>query len=141
MILLDTNIVSELMRLQPEPNVLNWLSEQPVEQLCLAALTVAEIRRGLALLPEGARRKNLEAAFDRFLEQGFAGRVLPFSASTAEVYAPIYAKRVQAGLGIGELDLLLAAIATEQGARIATRNTSDFEQTGVKLVNPWEESF
>lgn len=137
MILLDTNVVSEVMRPRPEPKVLNWLAEQPVEQLCLAALTVAEIRRGLALLPEGARRKNLEGSFGRFLEQGFAGRVLPFSGTTAEIYAPIYAKRVHAGLGIGELDLLLAAIATERGACIATRNSSDFEATGVKLVNPW----
>lgn len=137
MILLDTNIVSELMRPQPEPKVLRWIATQPLEQLYIASLTVAEIRRGLALLPQGARRQTLEAAFDRFLQEGFGRRILPFSQSTASVYAPIYAKRVQAGFGIGELDILLAAIAAEHSARIATRNVSDFDQTGLRVVNPW----
>ncbi len=140
MILLDTNVVSELMRPKPAQEVLQWIAAQPLEQLYIASLTVAEIRRGLALLPEGARRQTLEAAFDHFLEQGFGRRVLPFSQSTAAVYAPIYAQRTHAGLGIGELDLLLAAIAAENSARIATRNVSDFEQTGVKVVNPWTDN-
>lgn len=140
MILLDTNVVSELMRPTPAPEVLQWIAAQPLEQLYIASLTVAEIRRGLALLPAGARRRKLEAAFDHFLEQGFSRRVLPLSQSTAAVYGPIYAQRMHAGLGIGELDLLLAAIATEHGARIATRNISDFDQTGVKIINPWTAS-
>lgn len=140
MILLDTNVVSELMRPTPAPEVLQWIAAQPLEQLYIASLTVAEIRRGLALLPAGARRRKLEVAFDHFLEQGFSRRVLPFSQSTAAVYAPIYAQRMQAGLGIGELDLLLAAIAAEHGAWVATRNISDFDQTGVKIINPWTAS-
>ena len=126
------------MRPCPEPRVLNWLAEQPIEQLYMAAITEAEIRRGLALLPEGTRRDNLEDAFTRFLEEGFSGRILSFSESTAAVYAPIYARRVKAGLRIDELGLLLAAIATEHRAAISTRNTSDFEESGVKLINPWE---
>ncbi len=139
MILLDTNVVSELMRPEPEAKVLQWIAAQALEQLYIASITVAEIRRGLVLLSSGDRRQSLEGAFDRFLEQGFGRRVLPFSQSTAAVYAPIYAKRVQAGLAIGEQDLLLAAIAVEHGARIVTRNVSDFEQTGVKLINPWTD--
>lgn len=140
MILLDTNVVSELMRPKPDSKVLQWIASQPFEQLYLTSLTVAEIRRGLALLPTGTRRQALEHAFDRFIEQGFSRRILPFAPSTAAVYAPIYAKRVQAGLGIGELDLLLAAIAAEHSARIATRNVSDFEQTGIKVINPWTDA-
>jgi predicted nucleic acid-binding protein len=139
MILLDTNVVSELMRPKPAPEVLRWITAQPLEQLYIASLTVAEIRRGLALLPTGARRKRLEESFDRFLQQGFDRRILSFSESTATVYAPIYAQRMQAGLGIGELDLLLAAIAAEHNAHIATRNISDFEQTGLKVINPWTD--
>jgi len=139
MILLDTNVVSELMRRTPAPTVLEWIAAQPIEQLFLASLTIAEIRRGLALLPKGARRSSLESAFTQFLEQGFHQRILPFTRSTAEVYAPIYARRMKAGLGIGELDLLLAGIASEHNARIATRNVTDFEQTGASVVNPWTD--
>jgi predicted nucleic acid-binding protein len=139
MILLDTNVVSEIMRPKPEPNVLSWIATQSIEQLYIASLTVAEIRRGLALLPEGARKQSLHSAFDRFVAQGFEDRILPFTQHTAEVYAPIYASRVKAGLGVGELDLLLAACAAENGTRIATRNVRDFEHTGVKLINPWTE--
>lgn len=127
------------MRPTPAPEVLQWIAAQPLEQLYIASLTIAEIRRGLALLPSGARRQRLESAFGHFLEQGFSRRTLPFSQSTAAVYAPIYAKRLRAGLGIGELDLLLAGIAAEHGARIATRNVSDFDQTGVKVINPWTD--
>lgn len=137
MILLDTDVISELMRPEPAPVVLQWLSTQPVEHLCVAAITVAEIRRGLALLPDGGRRQKLESPFEHFLEQGFCGRILPFTESTVACYAPIYAGRVRAGFGVGELDLLLAAIAVEQSAAIATRNTADFQETGVRLINPW----
>ncbi|TVP80955.1 MAG: type II toxin-antitoxin system VapC family toxin [Puniceicoccaceae bacterium] len=137
MILLDTNVVSELMRAQPNANLLHWLREQRADQLYLTALTVAEIRRGLALLPKGKRRIKLEVAFEEFLKQGFRDRILPFTAETSLVYAPIYHARIQSGLGVGELDLLIAAIAKEYQASLATRNTSDFKACGIKLINPW----
>ena len=137
MVILDTNVVSELMKKQPDAKVLDWLEGQKTGQLYLTAITIAEIRRGLALLPEGQRRTALEQAFDRFLELGFNERVLSFTPATARVYAPIYRARIEAGLGVGELDLLIAAIARQQDAAIATRNTGDFEQTGVRLTNPW----
>lgn len=137
MILLDTNVISELMRAHPDANVLHWLREQNADQLYLTALAVAEIRRGLALLPDGRKRMKLEGAFQQFLNQGFYDRILPFTSGTSLVYAPIYRARVQLGLAVGELDLLIAAIAKEYQASLATRNTSDFEACGIKLINPW----
>lgn len=137
MILLDTNVVSELMRQHPDDQVLNWLRKQSADQLYLTALTVAEIRRGLALLPDGRRKSKLEGAFQQFLDQGFQDRILPFASETTLAYAPIYRARVQAGLGVGELDLLIAAIAKQYRASLATRNTTDFEACGLKLINPW----
>ena len=125
------------MKKQPDARALHWLEGQKTSQLYLTAITVAEIRRGLALLPEGQRRNNLEQAFGQFLELGFKDRILPFSASTARIYAPIYQARMKAGLGISELDLLIAAIARQHDAALATRNTGDFEQTGLRLINPW----
>jgi len=111
MILLDTHVVSELMKKQPHTRVLHWLEGQKTAQLYLTAITVAEIRRGLALLPEGTRRTGLEQAFDQFLRFGSKERILAFSASTARIYAPVYQSRMKSGLGISELDLLIATTA------------------------------
>ena len=137
MIILDTNVVSELMRPKPDPQVLSWLRGQNAPQIHLTALTVAEIRRGLALLPEGRRRKSLEGAFATFLTEGFGERILPFTEKTTRFYAPLYKARVDAGLGVGEIDLIIAAMAREHQASLATRNTSDFEHCGLRLINPW----
>jgi predicted nucleic acid-binding protein len=125
------------MRAHPDTNVLYWVGEQSADQVYLTALTVAEIRRGLALLPSGRRKIKLEDAFQEFLNQGFQDRILPFTFATSLVYAPIYRARIQSGLGVGELDLLIAAIAKEYQATLVTRNTSDFEACGLKLINPW----
>lgn len=137
MIIIDTNVVSELMKKRPNLGVLDWIGRQKLGRIYLTAITVAEIRRGLALLPKGERRTGLEQAFDHFLELGFKERILSFTPATARIYAPIYQARIEAGLGVGELDLLIAAIASEHDAAIATRNTGDFEQTGLRLFNPW----
>lgn len=138
MILLDSNVVSELMRREPDPRVLNWIRRQKTAQLYLTALTVAEIRRGLALLPEGKRKRDLQKALEDFLDKGFQQRILPFTTEISHVYATIYRARVKAGLGIGELDLLIAAIAKQHNAALATRNISDFEACGLRLINPWQ---
>lgn len=138
MIILDTNVVSELMKREPDTKVLQWLRRQNPARVFLASLTVAEIGRGLTLLPEGRRKARLEEAFRTFLERGFRERILPFSRTTASVYPPLYKARVTAGLGVGELDLLIAAIATEHSASLATRNRTDFEGCGIRLINPWE---
>lgn len=137
MIVLDTNVVSELMRRKPDLQVLNWIRRQNTPRLYLTALTVAEIRRGLALLPDGKRKLELESAFEDFLSKGFHQRILPFTLESCRVYSPIYQARVNAGLGIGELDILIAAITKEHNADLATRNTSDFEACGLRLINPW----
>lgn len=139
MILLDTNVISEVMRSRPDPKVLEWLRKQRTTQLYVSALTVAEIRRGLALLPNGQRKTRLEAAFQKFLDEGFSDRIWSFTSETALVYAPIYAERIQAGLGVGELDLLIAATAKQYRASLATRNLADFKACGLKLINPWTE--
>lgn len=137
MIVFDTNVVSELMRKHPEKNVVQWIGRQKSGQLYLTSLTVAEILRGLALLPDGRRKVSLQEGFRQFLRNGFQDRILSFTQETAVIYAPIYHARVQAGLRVGELDLLIAAITREHEAKLATRNTKDFEGCGVKLINPW----
>jgi len=136
-IILDTNVISELMRTHPETIVLQWLRQQNPEQLFLTAFTVAEIQRGLALLPAGSRKAKLESAFQTFLTEGFQTRILPFTERTIRYYVPLYTARFQAGLSVGELDLLIAAIAKENDATLATRNTKDFGQCGLRLINPW----
>ncbi len=137
MIILDTNVVSELMRAQPDGAVLAWVGKQNPAQLHLTAFTVAEIRRGLVLLPKGRRRTGLEDAFETFLMKGFADRILPFTERTTRVYTSIYRSRKETGLSLGELDLLIAAIVKEHDARLATRNSKDFEGCGLRLINPW----
>lgn len=137
MTILDTNVVSELMRKAPDPGVLGWLRSQNAGQVFVTVLSVAEIRRGLALLPEGDRRSKLEESFRVFLAKGFHRRILLFTEKTSLIYAGIYSARVRAGLPVGELEVLIAGIAKEHNARIATRNTKDFEGCGLRLVNPW----
>ena len=96
MVIIDTNVVSELMKKQPNTNVLDWLGRQKTGQLYLTAMTIAEIRRGLALLSAGQQRTKLEEAFDQFLKLGFKERILSFTPSTAQIYAPIYRARIKA---------------------------------------------
>lgn len=138
MIVLDSNVISELMRREPDQRVLGWIRRQNTAQLYLTALSAAEIRRGIALLPDGKRKRDLEQSFEDFLVKGFEQRILPFTTETSRVYAPIYRARVKAGLGVGELDLLIAAIAKQHQADLATRNLSDFEGCGIRIINPWK---
>lgn len=138
MILLDTNIVSELMRTRPDDQVRGFLAAQRLETLFLPSLVVAEIRYGLARLPDGQRRAALEGLFERFLAEGFAERVLPFDATCALRYARVRAAREAAGRPIALADALIGGLALAYGAALATRNTSDFEGIGLRLVNPWE---
>ncbi|TNC66395.1 type II toxin-antitoxin system VapC family toxin [Rubellimicrobium roseum] len=138
MIVLDTNVVSEPMRPVPDERVLRWLSAQDASTLFLTAVTEAELRTGLALLPAGRRREALTTALEAVLAQDFAGRVLPFEGgAAARAYAAIQAERREAGRPISMADAMIAAIARSQGLQVATRNTGDFEGTGVEVVNPW----
>ena len=137
MIVLDTNVVSELMRDEPYAEVLVWLDDRPTRGLFVTAVTEAEVRTGIAFLPEGKRRRGIAEAADRVLGGLFAGRVLPFDSGAARVYAEIAAARRAAGRPVPLADGQIAAIARSRGMALATRNVRDFTDTGVDLINPW----
>ena len=137
MILLDTNVVSELIRPNPDPGVEAWLAEQVAANVFLSVISEAELRYGVAILPAGQRRDRLTAEIEGMLRQDFAGRILPFDSESARAYAVIAADRRAAGLPIHHADCQIAAIARSRGAEIITRNVGDFEGCGIDVINPW----
>jgi toxin FitB len=137
MFILDTNVVSELMKPAPHAGVLHWMQGQPLDQLAVTAVTVAEILYGLDRLPEGQRRAGLTAQFQAFLTRGFTHRVLPFDLRAAEAYAPLKGARDRAGRPLDGYDAMIGAIARIHGAGVVTRNVADFTECGVTVVNPW----
>ena len=138
MFVVDTNVVSELMRDSPDADVIAWMDERPTRELFVTAVTEAEVRTGIACLSEGARRRGLADAAERTLGGLFAGRVLPFDGDAARTYAKIAAARRAAGRPISQFDCQIAAIARTRSMAVATHNVRDFEDTGVKVVDPWE---
>ena len=136
MLVIDTNVASDLMRPAPTPSVAAWIAERDAATMFLTAVSEAELRFGVAILPAGRRRNALEAAMRRWLERGFAERILPFDSAAAEAYAEIAADRRQAGRPIGEADCQIVAISRSRGASLVTRNVRDFEGTGVEVVDP-----
>lgn len=137
MILLDTNVISEPLRPQPEPRVVTWIDAQPLETLLLSAITVAELRAGMALLPKGKRRATLEENLEERVLPLFAGRVLPFDLACTQAYAASLARARCAGVAIAATDGFIAAIATANGLAVATRDTRPFEAAGTRVINPW----
>ena len=137
MVLLDTNVVSELMRPAPSVEVLVWMDELPPRELFVTAVTEAEVRTGIAILPAGARRRGLADAAERTLGGLFAGRVLPFDSSVARANAEIAAASRAAGRPISQSDCQIAAIARSRAMAVATRNVRDFSEMGVELIDPW----
>lgn len=137
MIILDTNVVSELMKAEPSKPVTSWVALQPATSLYTTAITEAEILHGILLLPAGSRRNRLQAAAEAMFNEDFGGRVLSFGSHAASAYAAIAALRRQAGRPISHFDAQIAAIGRSTRAVIATRNTADFEECGVRLINPW----
>ncbi|MDE0419447.1 MAG: type II toxin-antitoxin system VapC family toxin [Gammaproteobacteria bacterium] len=137
MLVIDTNVASELMRPLPTPSVVACIAERDASAMYLTAVSEAELRFGVAILPAGKRRTALEAAMRRWLEIGFAGRILPFDSAAACAYAEIAADRREAGRPIGEADCQIAAISRSRGATLVTRNVRDFEGTGVDVLDPW----
>ena len=137
MIVLDTNVVSELMRAAPETAVLAWLQATSSTGLYTTAVTVAEIRYGIARLPEGRRRQTLHQAANEIFA-AFPRQVLPFDLAAAAAYADVVASREQDGNPISGFDAQIAAICRSQAATLATRNTEDFTDTGIALIDPWQ---
>ena len=137
MFVLDTNVVSELMKERPNPKVSAWLDRQLTNTLFLTAVTEAEIRTGIAILPGGERPRGLLAAAERLLGVFFAERILAFDSEAAQAYAVIDAKRRAAGRPANQADCRIAAIAQSRGASIATRDSGGFNGCGLTVVNPW----
>jgi len=137
MLLIDTNVISELMRAAPAPSVLDWFSTQDPSTLYLSAVTEAELRTGIAILPAGQRREGLKAALDATIDEDFEGRILPFDTDAAKTYAEIAAGRRSAGRPIADADCQIAAIARATAMPVVTRNTRDFEGCGIDVINPW----
>ncbi|MCY3611121.1 MAG: type II toxin-antitoxin system VapC family toxin [Gemmatimonadetes bacterium] len=135
--LLDTNVVSELVRKSPNPAVVSWVSVHPLEDLFLSAVGEAELRYGAAILPAGRRRDRLLLQIEGMLREAFADRVLPFDSDAARAYANIAARRRAAGRHVAVADCQIAAIAASRGMAVATRNVRDFEDMGIEIVDPW----
>ncbi|KGJ23449.1 type II toxin-antitoxin system VapC family toxin [Paracoccus sanguinis] len=138
MIILDTNVVSELLRPAPEQRVVAWLAGLDGAGVYLTTITEAELRLGVAILPEGRRRDELAEMIDRIIREDFAGRILPFDSRAAEAFAAIAAARRAIGRPILHADCQIAAIARVHGASVATRNMPDFTDCGIDLINPWK---
>jgi predicted nucleic acid-binding protein len=138
MIILDTNVLSALMQSTPEPIVIAWLDGLPGPSIWTTAITVFEIRMGLALLPAGRRRDGLETAFTRALDEALARRILPFDESAARHAGEVGARRQRDGLNVDLRDTQIAGIALARRAAVATRNVRHFADLGVAVLNPWD---
>jgi toxin FitB len=140
MFVLDTNVLSAMMTAEPVPEVADWMSGRPADLLFTAAVCQAEILAGIAILPQGRRRKDLEAAARAMFAEDFESRVLPFDMEAAVAYADIFAARkTRVGRPTATIDLVIASISRSRGATLVTRNVADFEDCGVRIVNPWAD--
>ena len=136
-VLLDSNVVSELIRRARDPAVSEWVAGLPLEDLFFSAVGEAELRYGVAILPAGRRRRTLLADIEGMLRDAFGDRVLPFDRAAARAYADIAAACRAVGRPVAPDDAQIAAIARSRGLAVATRNVRDFEDTGIDIVNPW----
>jgi toxin FitB len=139
-IVLDTNVVSELMRASPAGVVLQWISGQAAEALYTTSITQAEVLNGVLKLPSGRRRRAIEDAAEAMFREEFAARVLAFDREAARPYAELVNERRRRDLPISQFDAQIAAIARANGATVATRNVDDFEHCGISVVDPWAEN-
>ncbi len=138
MILLDTNVISETQRREPNAQVLQWIDVQALETLYLCTITVAELRAGVALMPAGKRRDGLHENLEKRLLPMFANRVLSFDMACTKTYAELLAKSRAIGLAIETADALIAAIALANNFTVVTRDTAPFEAAGLNVINPWQ---
>ena len=137
MVLLDTNVVSELIRRSPDPAVEAWAASHRLEDLFLSAISEAELRYGAAILPTGRRRDALVSDIESMLRDAFGNRMLPFDSEGARAYADIASRRRSAGRPIAPVDCQIAAIARSRNMAVATRNVRDFEDMGIDVLDPW----
>jgi toxin FitB len=137
-ILLDTNVVSEPLRATPDARVIEWIDAQPLETLFLSAITVAELRAGVALLPAGKRRAGLHQSLEKRVLPLFAGRVLPFDLACTQAYAALMSTARAAGLAIASADGYIAAVAIANGLAVASRDTGPFKAAGATVIDPWQ---
>ena len=140
MIVLDTNVISELLRKHPKARVVEWVDAQVVQTLYLSAITVAELRFGIASLPVGKRRDELQYSLEKQLLPLFVGQVLSFDISASQAYGEIMAQARAAGLTISTADGCIAATAAANGMKVATRDVSPFAAAGVSVINPWAQA-
>ena len=138
MILVDTNIISELWRISPDPGVLAWVDAQAIETLYLSAVTVAELRFGVASMPQGHRRTVYQERLEREVLPAFTGRVLPFDLDASQAYASLMARARHEGKAIGMADGYIAATASSRALMVATRDVTPYLAARVKVINPWE---
>jgi predicted nucleic acid-binding protein len=138
MIILDTNVLSALMRTAPEVQVVRWLDDQPAESIWITSITLFETRLGLALLPKGQRQRLLESAFDRLLEEDLENRVLDFDSAAAAEAANLAASRQKVGRPVDMRDTQIAGIALARRAKLATRNVKHFQDLSVAVIDPWK---
>jgi predicted nucleic acid-binding protein len=136
-IVLDTNVISELMRRRPAGRVVEWVDEQDAGMLALTAITVAELLYGVARLEDGKRKNDLDVAVHALVREDFAHRVLAFDAGAAEHYADLVAERERHGRPVSSADAQIASICRHHGATLATRDVRDFEETGIDVLDPW----
>jgi predicted nucleic acid-binding protein len=136
--LLDTNVLSETMKPRPAAEVAAWMRAQPLRTLFTAAICQAEILAGVAIMPPGRRRGELEAMAQAIFSQDFDGRILPFDAQAATAYSELFAIRRQSGRPIEIPALIVAATARAHDAAVVTRDTGGFESCGHTLINPWK---
>lgn len=140
MILLDTNIISEPLKPNGEPKVVAWIDAQVLETLYLSAITLAELRYGIAALPEGKRKTALRTSLEERILPLFGSRILPLDAESTAAYAALCVRLRAAGKGIGSADAYIAAIAAARGFTIATRDTDPFVAAGLAVINPWKDA-
>ena len=138
MIVLDTNVISELMRLQPEPRVLAWANGLDPEAVAITAMNEAEILHGLARRPDDRRKQQLQQSWDALATELFAGRIWPFTSEAAHWYGELLLRRELLARPMATADAVIAATALAHGAPLATRNVADFAEIGLELINPWD---
>ncbi|MDN7351273.1 type II toxin-antitoxin system VapC family toxin [Acetobacter senegalensis] len=138
MILLDTNVISEPWKPLPDPRVLAWIDAQVIETLFLSAVTIAELRFGIGVMPAGRRRSVLHERLEQEVLPLFAGRVLSFDLAASQSYAELMVRARSEGRAIGKADGYIAAIAASRGYAVASRDVAPFEAAGVRVLNPWE---